>query len=81
MASVDIGCPRLEEAAARRWDSGSSEGHRKRLARVGVQCGRGSYFLSVLGADPGETWDLKVKYGNIALLLAEGALRCIDHSI
>lgn len=76
-----MGCPRQEKVSARRRDSGSSEGHRWRLVRVGFQCGHASYFLSVLGADPGETWDLKVKYGNIALLLAEGALRCIDHSI
>lgn len=76
-----MGCPRQEAAAARRRDMSSSAGPRWRLVRVGFQCGRGSYFLSVLGADPGETWDLKVKYGNIALLLAEGALRCIDHSI
>lgn len=62
-------------------DLGLYEGHRYRLVCVGDQFGRGSYFLSVLVADPGETWDLKVKYGNIALLLAEGALRCIDHSI
>lgn len=76
-----MGCPRQKKASARGRDSGSFEGHRRRLVRVGFQCGRASYFLSVLGADPGETWDLRVKYGNIALLLAEGALRCIDHSI